>query len=155
MMPEQPQYALTAIREEFNEYALDDGNMLKIKESLVSLVPSKERRKDRHGNTFQNVSGKLSQVCVLVPQGDADGRLEPIGTNSVTKKDRIKRSEFEPRHESLNIYRVDRHYIFIKSKLYEVWTTRFKDKNSLPVYSFSTKIALEIKPIDEIAVISD
>ena len=153
MMSDQPQYAITTLREEFNEYVLADGNILKLKDILVSFVPAGEKRKDDQGKTYEKVLCQMNQINVVVPVGDADvSSLEPVDTDSVTKEHRIKKISFEPKHESLSTYEVNRHYVFVRSRLNEVWTTKFKDKNNLPIYNFSNRVALEIKPIDEIAV---
>lgn len=143
---------MTAIHEGYNEYVLDDGNVLKLKDILLPLI-LEEKPKDDQDKTCEKLRGQINHIHALVPMGKIDvSFLEPIADNSVSREHRIKNISFEPRHESLNIYSVDGHYIFIKTRLDEVWTTKFKDKNDLPVYSLCSNAALEVRPMADIAV---
>lgn len=151
MMPEQ-RYIMSTIHEEFNEYVLDDGNILKLKDILLPLIPG-EKTKVGRGKTREMLHGQINHIHALVPAGKTDvSLLEPIGDNSVSKEHRTKIVCFEPRHESLNIYTVSGHYIFVKTRLDGVWLTKFKDRKDLPVYSLCSNVALEIKPMANIAV---
>ena len=135
-------HTLRTIREEFDDYLLDDGNTLRIKEVLVGFGFTDKIEK-KEGKAIAKAFFNVKQIVGIIPTADVDtGNLETT-TQQITTKDRIEKIDFKPLKTSLNFYETDEFLIIVRSKLNEIWTTRFKDPNNVPIYSINSQSSVD------------
>jgi len=135
-------HTLRTVREEFDEYILEDGNTLRVKDILVSFgLGGKIEEKDGKMVTKTFVQYKLT--VGVVPTADVDVSNLKIQDRPITESDRLKVLKFTPKKISLNLYETDEFLIIIRNRLNNVWMTPFKDKNDIPVYSLNTDSTLD------------
>ncbi len=149
-------HTLRTIREEFDEYLLQDGNTLRMKDVLVSFgFQDKEIKFDSAGKVTTKAFIQFQQVLGIVPTADIDTSNLKIQEIPITEKDRINEIEFTPKKNSLNLYETDEVLIILRSKLNHVWTTPYKDKNDIPIYSINSSSAVEARSKGSIAIQKD
>lgn len=141
---------LRVIHEEFNEYVLSDGNTLRAKDVLISFFTGEPTKVE--DNKFQvKVGIQFQPVGGVIPTGKVDiSKLEPAKGYQPTDKDRISKLDFTTKKISICIYETDELLILVRSNLVEVWTTKFKDNNDVPMYRFSTAPIMDILNKNEI-----
>lgn len=145
-------HTLKTIREEFNDYILEDNNTLRVKDVLVGFAFTEKIKKDKDGKTIVESLVQFQQINGIIPTGStSDSNSEFIGTHIISKEDRKERIEFKPKNELISIYETDEHMIFVKNMVNGVWKTKFKDKNNVPIYSFESKTSVETRPKKDIA----
>jgi len=149
-------HTLQTVREEFNEYVLDDGNILRIKDIIVGFGFAGEPKKDDAGKMLIKSMIQVQQVNAVIPTGNPDTSvLEFIGNRVLTAKDRKEKLGFKPKNESISIYETNEHFLFVRSRLNEVWRTNYKDKNNIPIYHFNSDSALDVKSEIDFAPIAE
>lgn len=137
-------HTLQTIREEFDEYILEDGNTLRIKDILVSFGLGGELKTDESGKIKTKTFVQFNQVTAVIPTADVDtSHLEPIGHNKISDEDRVKEIKFTPKRISLNLYETDEFLIVVRSRLNHVWITHYKDKNEVPIYSLNSDSSMD------------
>ena len=147
-------HTLTTIREEFDEYVLEDGNTLRIKDVIVAFGFSSENPTDLDSDKLKAFI-RFNQIVGVIPTGNIDtSGLEPQ-TNKISEKDRRKKISFKPKNTSLNLYETDEFLIILRSRLNNVWTTPYKDKDEIPIYSINTSIAVDSPAKKSFAVFKD
>lgn len=149
-------HTLRTIREEFDEYLLQDGNILRMKDVIVSFgFPDKEVKFDSAGKAMTKAFIQFQQVLGVVPTADVDTSNLKIQAIPITEKDRINELEFTSKKNSLNLYETDEVLIILRSKLNYVWTTPYKDKTDIPIYSINSSSAVEARHKGSIAIMKD
>ena len=146
---------MRVIHEEFNEYLLSNGNTLRVKDVLISFS-TKEFKKMEKDIVQVKVAVQFQPVGGITPTGTFDtSKLEFIGNNPFTDKDRISKLDFTLKKKVINIYETDGLLLLVKSTLLEVWSTRFKDISGIPMYRFYTSAIMEVLEKDEIGTSPD
>lgn len=148
-------HSLNTIREEFNEYILEDGNTLRVKDVLIAFGYSNKIETSPEGKKIAKALFKVKQVNGVLPTGNANVSKLKLVDRPITKNDRQQKLQFEPKKTSLNLYETDDLLIVLRTRLDEIWTTQFKDKDDLPIYSFDSTSALDAPQKKDFAVIKD
>jgi len=131
------------IREEFSEFTLSDGNVLRVKDVLISFTLTPQ--KIESDKMLAKVTMQVQPVGGVVYTGKSDtSKLEFVAGVQVGDHDKISKLSFEPKNTVVNIYETNGFLILLKSKLLEVWTTRFKDKNDAPIYRFYSSAVMDL-----------
>jgi len=147
-------HTLKTIREEFDEYILDDGNLLRCKEVLVAFGLG-EPEKNPEGKMMAKTFVKYQQAIGIVPTADVDVSNLELANRNMTIKDRQNELKFTLKKTSLNYYETDEFIIVVRSKLNHIWTTPFKDNNNIPIYSIETDTSMDTIEKQGIALIKD
>lgn len=149
-------HTLKTVREEFNEYVLDDGNILRIKDIVMGFGFTGDIRKDDTGKILTKSLVQLQQINAVIPIGSPNtSGLEFIGSHVLTIEDRKEKIDFKPKNESISIYETNEQFLFVRTRLNDVWQTNYKDKNDIPLYHFNCDISLDIKPKIDFAPITE
>ena len=147
-------HTLRTIREEFDEYILEDGNTLRIKDVLVSFglgeITTTESDKKKAKTFIQ-----FHQVISVIPTADVDTSHLQLQNRTITESDQIKEIKFTVKKNSLKLYETDEFLIIVRSRLNHVWTTPFKDKNEIPIYSLNCDVTLDTREKEELATFKD
>lgn len=149
-MNESDNSILHTIREEFNEYDLDDGNILRSKQVFMVFHPSNQIKQDPEGRKIADFMVSFNHVASIVPTGKIDTTLltryagQPINESAYLKK-----VEFKERRTNLNIYETKDFLLFVNNILRDVWLTKYKDDNNIPLYHTIADARLKIKPKKE------
>jgi len=144
-------HTLRTVREEFDEYLLEDGNTLRIKDVLVAFGFTGEKKKDQSGKELLKTMVQFQQVNGIIPTGNPDTTNLKQQEGPTTDKDRVKKIGFKEKKNTLNLYETDEFLIVIRSRLNEVWTTPFKDQQNIPIYRTNGNSALSTHNKDQLA----
>lgn len=117
-----------------------------MKEVLVAFGFGDKIEKGEKGEKIVNAFINIQPINGVIPTGKVDTSKLKIIDRPIEISDRLKKVEFSPKKTSLNIYETDHHLIIVRSKLNEIWTTPFKDKNGVPVYSLKSISAVDSPP---------
>jgi len=147
---------LQTIREEFNEYLLEDGNTLRAKQVLTIFVSTGEIKKDEQGKDLMKTLINFKLITTIIPTGDVDTtNLMEIGNTGITKENVVNKVKFEEKKSYLNLYETDEVLITIRGAVIAVWSTKYKDKNDIPVYYVEGKGAVDFQQKKVIAPIKE
>ena len=145
-MGEVTSHTLRTIKEEFDEYELEDGNILRAKHVLIIFSFTKDTKMDESGKKIVKTFSQSKLVTGVIPTGDVDtSKLIEASGDSITEKDRVKEIQYKTKKTHLNIYETDEALIFVRNKLKKVWSTKLKDKAGLPRYWVEATIFLTVE----------
>ncbi len=136
-------HTLRTIKEEFDEYELEDGNILRVKHVLITFGFTEDVKKDEKGNKLVKTLANSQLVTGVIPTKEIDTsnlKLNPSGV--VNPSEYVKKVNFKPQKTHLNIYETDEAIIFIRNNLVKVWATPYKDKNDFPMYHVEAQAQL-------------
>lgn len=127
-------YALKTIKEEFNEYLLEDGNVLKAKQVMISFSLTDEITKDELGRFVKTLTS-FQLVTGIVPIGQINTKDFPLSKSDIIpKEDFVKEVKFEEKKAHINIYETDDFFVFLRTDVRKVWLTKYKDEAGTPRY---------------------
>ncbi len=131
------------VREDWSQYRLDDGTILKVK---LSPTQFKEHLVEVEGRPPVDVG--FNTVTFKEPSDDDTG--EPSTDTSITTEDYIREMSFEKIEEIMNIYDVPEKFIVhIRTQVVKVHKTSKFDKNGNRIYNIENKAALSVTPYPE------
>lgn len=137
-------HSLKTIREEFNEYELEDGTLLRAKQVIVSFaLTDDESQVDDKGGKFVKILSNFHLVSGVVPTGEFIPQEEEFKETTVTEEDIIKEMKFENKKSFLNIYETDEFLLFVRTIVTNVYLAKQKDRFGQPRYRVSSQLVLE------------
>jgi len=147
-------HTLKIIKEEFNEYELEDGNILRAKEVTISFVLTDEEKIVSKEIKEVGTLANFQLVTAIIPSGEISTdikqeNLEPA--QPVTKDKIVKEISFKQLSENLNIYETDELLILARTELTHVYLTSLKDNIGLPRYHVESRAKLQIMQKNQIA----
>ncbi len=146
---------LRTIREEYDEYLLEDGNTLKCKQCLITFATTGEIKKDESGKEVVKTQVSLKFITAVVPTADIDtSDLKQVEGAQISKSDAKKSMKFEKKKSFLNFYETDEFVIMVRCKVIGVWTTPFQDMG-IPIYYVEGTGALDAQQKKKIAPIKE
>jgi len=148
-------HSLKTIREEFDDYLLEDGNTLRIKDVVVGFGFSGKFEKTKDGKEVLKAIVKVHQIVGLIPTGKVDVSTLTLLDRPLTETDRLEKVNFEPIKTSLNFYETDDFLIIVRNRLNEVWRTPFKDQDNIPVLGINSSTSLDSPNKITLAIIQD
>lgn len=139
-------HTLRTIKEEFDEYELEDGNILRVKQALITFAFADDSKVVEKGKKIVNTILQAKLVAGIVPTGEVDttnlveNLVEPL-----RKEDRVKEVGFKPIRTHLNIYETDEVLILTRNHLQKVWLTKSKDNAGIPRYWVEATISARVE----------
>jgi len=144
------------IREDFSEYALDDGNTLRVKGVLINFSLTGEQKTNKEGKIMARVQYQTQPVGGVLNTAKIDtSALEERDPSTVSASDNVSKIGFKPKKIVLNLYETDEFLIIGKYDLQEVWTTKYKDKAAVPIYRYTGGLIFDAIGKDTLAPILD
>lgn len=140
-------HTLRTIKEDFDEYDLEDGNILRVKQVLITFGFTEDVKKDEKGDKLVKTLANFQLVTGVIPTKEVDTsnlKLNPSGV--IDPSERVKKVNFKPKKTHLNIYETDETIIFIRNNLLSVWATPYKDKIGYPTYHVEALAQLTVQP---------
>jgi hypothetical protein len=126
------------ISEDFNEYKVENGQVLKFKRILTDLVSEKGNDKPQTRLGLKDVSHVFNMVDV-----DTTG-LDESTPEQVTEQDQIRELKFEILKESVCIYETAISLILVSSPVNKVHLTNKKDKTNSPILRYESPSTIAV-----------
>lgn len=146
IMDQIKSHSLRTIREEFNDYDLEDGNIIRSKQVLISFGFTGERRMDETGKNIAKMKISMKHVAGVVSLIELDTSvLELYSGQPLDKSAYVKKIQFKPKQTFLNIYETDEFLITIENQVSEIWQTKYKDEGNTPLYHVVAEAKLDAK----------
>ena len=126
------------IREEFSEYEIENGQILKLKHILVDIVNEPIEGKLRGKLGTKDIS------YVYTPEGIDTTGMEISTPEQVTEKDQVRELSFKPTKEVINIYETEKSLILIITGISKIFLTNKKDKENAPIIRYTGQHGIEV-----------
>jgi len=150
------QELVRVIREDFSEYILDDGNTLRVKGVLINFSLTVEEKTNKEGKIGAHVQYQTQPVGGVLNTAKIDtSALEQRDPSTISASDNVSKIGFKPKKIVLNLYETEEFLIIGKYVLQEVWTTKYKDNASAPIYRYSGGLIFDAIGKDTLAPIPD
>ena len=148
-------HTLKTIKEEFNEYELEDGNVLRVKQVAISFLLSEEEKIESKEVKKVNTVANFQLVTGIIPTGEMKLEIQektPELIEVVTKDKFVKELSFKQITDNLNFYETDELLIIVRTFLNKVYLTSVKDNIGNPRYHIEAAASAEILQKDGIAL---
>lgn len=127
----------TTIREDFNEYEAENGQILRVKLVLVDIVTDSTDKSKFELN--------IKDISHVITRNEFDtSTMEFAKPDQVTKKDVVKELKFFPTKSVTNIYETKQSIIIIVLKVNSVNLTNKKDETNNPILRFTSEAKINI-----------
>ena len=128
------------IREDYNIYECENGQILKAKQ-IVADIMEKYEKSGKVGNlSFSQVS----YVRNTKPIDTSD--IEYLPTEQVTDEHIVKDLKFKIKKEVINIYETDKLIILVDPRVEKISVTNKKDKKGNPFLRYRTGTGISVIP---------
>ncbi len=127
------------IREDLNEYEVENGQILKMKMTVTDIIA----QQTESGQI--NASLRLKDISEVITDPPIDTtNFEYAEISQVTEKDEFKQLNFKPISEIINIYETAKFIFLVESRVKSISLTNKKDKDNNPIlrYSHETNLAI-------------
>ncbi len=129
------------IREDFCVYRVENGQILKIKQTIVDV----KNEKQEDGKYVTNMAfNDISFVITPKPIDTSD--LEYMSKEKITAEHQTKELDFKPTREVINIYETEHSIILIALAVEKIFLTNKKDETNAPILRFTMKNGISIIP---------
>jgi len=148
-------HTLKTIKEEFNEYELEDGSVLRVKQVAISFLLSEEEQTESKGIKKVNTLANFQLVTGVIPTGELKLEIQektPELIEVVTKDKFVKELSFKQITDNLNFYETDELVIIVRTVLNKVYLTSLKDNVGYPRYHIEAAASAEVLQKDGIAL---
>ena len=140
-------HTLSTIKEEFDEYELENGLTLRLKQVLVTFGMTDDIQTDEKGGKFVKTVANFQLVAGVIPTKEVDtSDLKPIGDKGIPPSERGEKLGFTPKMTYTNIYETDEAVLFVNTELANVYSTPYKDKIGNPMYHVEANAILTAQP---------
>jgi hypothetical protein len=130
------------IREDFNVYEIENGQILKVKQILTDVVVETIEDNKKISNLG------LKEFSTLITNIEIDtSKLEYATPDQITEADEVKELQFRSIRELVNIYETNKSLILLVPKLQKVFLTNKKDHANAPILRY--KIITSFNLIDK------
>ena len=127
------------IREDFSIYECENGQILRLKSTLSSLVADEEEGKEtRTGIELKEISN------VFTPKPIDTADLKTAKPEDVTKENEREELKFKPLKVINSIYETEKSLIIICPMLEKIILTDCKDSSGNPIVRYALKNALNV-----------
>jgi hypothetical protein len=132
---------LTTVREDFNEYEIENGQLLKTKNILMDLIEDEGGKLGKQGSIgFQTVSHVRTPILIDTTN------LELALPEQVTDNDIVQELKFKIIKEIINIYESEKTIIFTDTQMEKIFLTKKKDKDGNPILRFRSGLNINVIP---------
>lgn len=127
------------IREDFCTYEAENGQVLKIKNSVVDI---KNKKDDQEQPSVHIGLRDVSSVITPKPVNTSDYEYMP--PEQVNEKHQIKELKFKPKREVVNIYETANSIILADTKVRNIFLTNKKDGKGDPILRYQVDTGISI-----------
>lgn len=126
------------VREDFNEYKVENGQVLKIKRILVDVIADIGNGKPKTSMGLKD----FSHVFTTTKIDTLD--FEYSTPEHVTEKDQIRELQFITLKENVNIYETKKELILINLHLQKIFLTNKKDITNSPILRYESLSTISV-----------
>jgi hypothetical protein len=138
------------IREEFNLYEIENGQVLRAKQIVTDIVvETAEDNKKMTRLAIKDVSFVIADVNKI-----DTSNFETSTPDKVTEKDQLNELRFRPIKEVINIYETDSTLLILSSKVQKVFLTNKKDNTGVPIIRYEASAGINVLSKDTLNIIS-
>jgi hypothetical protein len=120
------------VKEEFNVYKVENGQILRAKQIVTDIIETTEGNKRIANLALRDVSVVITDVKINTDN------FEISSPDKVTEKDQITELKFKPIREVINIYETPDALLFLANKVQRVFLTNKKDQTGAPILRYET-----------------
>jgi len=134
--------AFSVIREEFSEYKVENGQILRAKPIVMDVYTE-----DKDGKKLGGL--ELKEISFVITEVEIDtSSYEFAETSAVTEEHQTKELKFTTVKRSVNVYETDKTIILVAPEITKIFLTNKKDKTSSPIlrYVSDTNVNVVDKP---------
>lgn len=124
------------IREDFSVYECENGQILRMKTSITNIYNDTDSKQS--GVNFKDISN----VTTTTPIDTSE--FEESTSEQVTEENEIKKLEFKPIKEIINIYETEKSLIILYPVIEKIFLTNKKDKDGNPFLRYHSKNSLNV-----------
>ncbi|MEM2141449.1 hypothetical protein [Nitrososphaera sp.] len=124
----------TTVKEDYNDYLVENGQILRVKYMLVDIV-----EKVVDGKIHGQLGHKESSYVISPDNLDTSG-MEVADLKSVTDKDRVREVSFKPIKEVINIYETTTNIILLSNPVNVIYLTNKKTKENNPILRYKADL---------------
>ena len=129
------------IREDFNTYEIENGQVLKSKVSVVDFSEKDDVKGGISGNLgFRNITQIYSTKFIDT------SNLEESTSDKVTDDDVVNELQFTIKKESINIYESEELFILVNDRVEKIMLTNKKDDKGDPILRLRLDIGINVVP---------
>lgn len=129
----------TTIKEDFNEYEVQNGQLLKFKISLADIVV--EVKED--GSKGSQLG--LKEVSHVITDVEIDtSNMKLSSAELVTEDDQKEELKFHSIKQVVNIYETQRHIIIMAPSVLKIFSTDKKDNTNTPILRYTYGVAMNM-----------
>ena len=127
------------IREDFNEYEVENGQTLRFKPPIVDLsIESKV------GSNKGSQLG-IKDISHVITNDEIDtSSMELSSAEAVTEKDQVRELKFVPNKQIINIYETQKHLILVAPFISKIFLTNKKDKTNSPILRYTYEMNINV-----------
>jgi hypothetical protein len=138
MTAEEKRLNFVVIREDWSEYRLEDGSIVKVKASISDIIDAGKMKGKLHELKFV-----FNNVFFKEPSPDDRGT--PSDSPKISEEDIIQDLKFEKIREPLNIYDIpEKLVLLVQVKLTDLKKTRKFDFNGNRIYHCGISCAINV-----------
>ena len=129
------------IREDYNIYEIENGQILKSKVLVTDFVEKDEVKGRTSGNlAFQAISNTYATKSIDTSD------LEESTQDKVTDDDVVKELKFTIKKESINIYESEKLFLLIEDRVEKIMLTNKKDNKGNPILRHRIDMGVNVVP---------
>lgn len=128
----------TTIREDFSTFECDNGQILRLKPTIVTIIQIQDGDKKTSSIDFKDVSG------VFTPSPIDTSDLEMAKPEDVTAENEVRELDFKMTKQVINIYETDHSLIILLPEVEKISVTDKKDKNGDPILRYTMKNSISV-----------
>jgi hypothetical protein len=125
------------VREDFNEYELENKQLLRVKQTIVDII--------RDAVDTKNANLKMKDISHVITSANIDTTgMEYSKPETVTELDEVGDIRFKAKKEIINIYETEKAIILVTLKINNVKLTNKKDKEGAPILRYTANTAVNV-----------
>ena len=125
------------IRDDFSVYEIENGQILKVKQSLVDIV-NQINENEKHGSI------KSQLYSFVITPDDVERYDIEYEQGTATEKDQVKELKFKPIREIINIYETKKLFILVGVKVEKVFLTNKINKDNEPILRYQSVNGVDV-----------
>lgn len=127
------------IREDYSEYHVENGQILKVKQLLTEIINVPDKNDKLTGKCETRIVS-IASTPIEIDTSD----LEESTPDKVTADDEVKELKFKVINEPINFYETGGSIILMISNVVKVFATKKKEKNGNPIIRFRANYGVKM-----------
>lgn len=137
-MSTEERIEFTTIRDDFCEYEIENGQILKAKTSIINVV----NFKDKDGNVKGGVG--LQPYSNVITPSDVERYGIEFTKGPATEKDQVKELSFKTKREIMNVYETKKSIILVGFRMQKIFLTNKVDDRNAPILRYQSNNAVNV-----------